>query len=272
MNAYLSQLVSRFCLLLFAAAFPGQALGGQIIINDPSSNVDSYVARSTGGPDICIIGVYETQGIHPQGTANVHVRYDDSRPMIPLTLVLSSYEPTLWILDLAPGAVVAQIILNGLHPHEVANAGSIPVMNFSGPGSNGPRYLSACAYRWPSDNQGCNTPALVSGVQSLLGHPISAFSGVYRATDFTVVGSPVTKPLAITSISFTPAGLRLKIPWPTFGQRVGIEYSPSMSPGSWIELGNFFPANGDLVFTDPDLIRLARPAGYYRAFLRPYLR
>ncbi|MFP6895702.1 MAG: hypothetical protein VCA38_03810 [Roseibacillus sp.] len=77
--------------------------------------------------------------------------------------------------------------------------------------------------------------------------------------------------LAITSISFTPGGLRLTITHPELCRRVGIEYSPSMSPGSWIELGNFFKVDGVWAFTDPDLIRLARPVGYYRAFLRPDL-
>lgn len=274
MNTYISQLVSRIFLLLVANAFSGQAMGAQILINDPSSAVSSYVASSSATPDICIFGVYETRGdhsfgFHPQGTANVHVKYVAGRPMVPLVLVLSSYEPTRWILDIDSDAVVSQIILNGYHHQEVTNAGSIPVMNFSGIENGGTPYLSACAYRWPGDNQGCDTPALVSGVESLLGQPISAFSGSYRATDFTVLGSPVPGPLELSSISFTPVSLRLTVTQPALGSRVGIEYSPTSSPGSWIELGNFFPVDGVWTFTDPDLVRLARPAGYYRAFLRP---
>jgi hypothetical protein len=84
----------------------------------------------------------------------------------------------------------------------------------------------------------------------------------------------------ISSISLTPDGLRLTLPPiilfghlalpPTrFGRQFGVEYSPDLSPGSWIELGNFFPVEGLWVFTDPDRVRLARPSGYYRAFLRP---
>ena len=52
-------------------------------------------------------------------------------------------------------------------------------------------------------------------------------------------------------------------------RNIGVEYSPDLSPGSWIELGNFFLADGVWAFTDPDSVRLARPSGYYRAFLRP---
>jgi hypothetical protein len=85
---------------------------------------------------------------------------------------------------------------------------------------------------------------------------------------------------AVFSISFTPDGLRLMLPpigrlgplvlpLVNFDRDIGVEYSPDLSPGSWIELGNFFPVEGMWVFTDPDSVRLARPSGYYRAFLRP---
>ncbi len=72
----------------------------------------------------------------------------------------------------------------------------------------------------------------------------------------------------ISSISITPTDVRLTIP-PAVCRNVGVEYSPDLSPSSWIELGNFSPAEGDWVFIDPDPVRLARPSGYYRAFLRP---
>ena len=184
-------------LALIIATFSGQAWGAEISINEPLGSIASaYVASSTVIPDISIIGVYRTNGgrNHGPGTANVHVQYDDTRPMIPLVLVLSSYEPNQWTLDLEPDTVVSQIILNGYYPQEITNAGSIPVLRFVGPGN----YFAACAYRWPDDDQGCDTPALVSGVESLVGQPITAFSGVYGATDFTVVGSPVPEPSSLT--------------------------------------------------------------------------
>ena len=85
---------------------------------------------------------------------------------------------------------------------------------------------------------------------------------------------------ATFSISFTPDGLRLMLPpigrlgplvlpLVNFDRDIGVEYSPDLLPGSWIELGNFFETQGTWVFTDPDLLRLARPSGFYRAFLRP---
>ena len=54
-----------------------------------------------------------------------------------------------------------------------------------------------------------------------------------------------------------------------YGRDLGIEYSPDLSPGSWIELGNFFPVGGTARFVDQDQIRAGRPRGFYRGFLRP---
>ena len=102
----------------------------------------------------------------------------------------------------------------------------------------------------PTDQRGL--PRLVGGGLDI---------GAYEAEE------PDLRP--ISSISLAPAGLRLTTR-PVFFRRVGVEYSPDMSPGSWIELGNFFAsADGVMEFTDPDPVRLARQSGYYRAFLRP---
>lgn len=209
------------CLALFFAAVSGQAWAAEIVINDPALSagyrVTSYVAGNTANRDVSIIGIYETHSNHSfnhhtQGTANVHIQYEpdepfgtsgssgDRRPMNPLVLVLSSYEPNRWVLDFQDNTVVSQIILNGYHPQVVENAGDIPVLNYSGL-ENG--YLSACAYVWPADNQGCDTPALVAGVENLVGQPITAFSGVYRATDFTILGSPAP----VTESSILPTDL-----------------------------------------------------------------
>jgi len=65
-------------------------------------------------------------------------------------------------------------------------------------------------------------------------------------------------------------GVRLTIS-PTFGRRIGVQWSPNLSDGSWIELGNFFPSGTDASFVDPDPVRADRPSGYYRAILRPFV-
>ena len=85
-----------------------------------------------------------------------------------------------------------------------------------------------------------------------------------------VFGLEVSTLGQITSITRTPGGLQLTMPAAP-GRRIGIEYSPDLTPGSWIELGNFFDQGQEVMFIDPDLLRRTRPAGFYRAFLRPPL-
>jgi len=63
--------------------------------------------------------------------------------------------------------------------------------------------------------------------------------------------------------------IRLTIP-PTFRRDIGIEYSPDLSPGSWIELGNFSEVRDEeSTFVDADTARTLGQRGFYRAFLRP---
>lgn len=83
---------------------------------------------------------------------------------------------------------------------------------------------------------------------------------------FPYHGDLVLKP--ITSITVTPDGIRLTIPLVPL-RNIGVAYSADLSPGSWIELGNFFARDGHGEFVDPDLTRQSRPRGYYRAILRP---
>jgi hypothetical protein len=132
-----------------------------------------------------VFGIYESRsdhgsGYHPTGEATVHVRRT-----VPHVLVLSSYEPTKWTIDAAPGARLERIILNGYHPQTVDGVpAGVPVVNRSGQG-----YLSACAYKWPGDDQGCDTARLVSGVESLTSRKLTAFAGCYRGTEFTLADS-----------------------------------------------------------------------------------
>jgi hypothetical protein len=133
-----------------------------------------------------VFGIYESRsdhsyGYHPTGTATVHIRRT-----VPHVLVLSAYEPTKWTLDVAPGARIERIILNGYHPQKVGGVpAGVPVVDRSGSG-----YLSACAYQWPDDDQGCDTPALVSGVEGLTSRKLTAFAGCYRGTEFTLADRP----------------------------------------------------------------------------------
>ena len=68
-------------------------------------------------PEIHVIGVYETRsdhsgGFHPVGFASVEVTGTAS---VPVSLVLSSYEPTVWELSGAGLSFVETVIVNGYH-------------------------------------------------------------------------------------------------------------------------------------------------------------
>ena len=73
----------------------------------------------------------------------------------------------------------------------------------------------------------------------------------------------------ISSVIRTAKSVQLRLPLSVV-PAIGIQYSPDMSPGSWIDLGNFSYAQDspEMIFVDPDEARLARPRGYYRAFVR----
>lgn len=165
-----------------------------VTINDFSSGYPSsyYVNSSLKNSETHVIGVYETRSdhsfnFHPEGTALVHISGAASTPV---NLVLSSYEPTKWVLDGAGLSFINSILINGYNVSRVIGIDSSKVIDKTGVG----RYISACAYAWPGDNQGCNTQGLVVGVESYFGTKISTFSGDYRATDFSVALSPVPEP------------------------------------------------------------------------------
>ena len=71
----------------------------------------------------------------------------------------------------------------------------------------------------------------------------------------------------ISPVAKLPSGMHLEIPglpWRT----LGVEYSPDLSPGSWLDIGDFTQAAGLGTFVDGDPSRCARPEAFYRA-LRP---
>lgn len=192
-------------LLFLIAALSSTAQASSVSINDPLVFASTYNNPSPTSPELLIIGVYETRsdhsgGYHPQGTATVHVVNQGATP---LTLVLSSYEPTLWNLNVDAGVNISQIILNGYHTQNISGASGTTVVNKSGLGN----YFAACAFQWPSDTGGCNTPGLVASAQNLTGLTLTSFTGAYRATDFTVTTSPVPLPTAAILFMSGFAGL-----------------------------------------------------------------
>lgn len=165
-----------------------------------------YFDRESGlSPEVHVIGVYQTSVVssgssHPEGTAFINVY---GTALNPVHLVLSSYEPTMWILDGSGLSYIDSILINGYHTSRVVGIDASKVTNRTGLGN----YISACAYSWPSDSGGCDTPGLVSGVEDYFGAPISTFTGVYGGTDFSVTLIPVSEPATYALFGLALLGL-----------------------------------------------------------------
>lgn len=137
-----------------------------------------YVNVATGSPQIHVIGLYDggtynnAQGNYTVGTTQVNVLGSASGSV---SLVLSSYELTNWVLT-GPGVnSLTSVVLNGYHASYATGIEAGKVTNLSGPD----RYMAVCAFAWPSDSGGCDTPGLISEVQSLFSTSIASFTGIY---------------------------------------------------------------------------------------------
>ncbi len=182
----------------WAACCSLPVLAASVTIND-SSSVTSYTCATPATPEVHVIGVYETSsdhsfGNHPTGYADVRVAYDGSGPMQPITLVLSSYEPNVWRFDIDPDAVVEKIVVSGYYTQSVTGADGIPVVTRSYE-AEGETRLGPSAYRWPLSTGGSSTQGLLVAVEDLFDTRISSFTGAYRATSFTVEGTPAGAPV-----------------------------------------------------------------------------
>ena len=139
---------------------------------EPSSHIGACAIET----ELHIVGQYESAD---DGETEVEV----SRSAAPIVLVLSSYEPTSWRLNLAPGTQLRQVIINGYEPSVLENQpDGVEVIDLTGPG----RYLSACSYVWPGDDQGCDTGALVRGAEARTGLTLTSFQGCYSGAGFVL--------------------------------------------------------------------------------------
>lgn len=144
------------------------------LCNDNQGPLTSFVDPMPQPEELHIVGVY-------QATNNA-ITVTVDRVDIPLTLVLSSYEPVTFTLVLAPGVLLEHVILNGYNPHSVQGQGAAMVTDLSGNFD----YFAACAYVWPDDDQGCDTPGIVAGAEALTGLGLTTFVGCYEGISFTI--------------------------------------------------------------------------------------
>jgi hypothetical protein len=110
-----------------------------------------------------------------------------SRTGVNMSLVLSSYQSTQWRLLPEPGVQIEQVILNGAIRSSLIDPQlNVEVINRTGEGNN----LTACAYDWPRDELGCDTPTLIAQAEMLTGLTITSFQGCYSGGQFSIGTQP----------------------------------------------------------------------------------
>lgn len=194
-------------LLAFGVAAIAYGATTTVTINDPATaagyNPSYFFSSTPANPETHVIGVYETRSdhsavSHPEGTAYVHVSGTSVSPVI---LVLSSYEPTNWVLDGAGLSSVGKVLVNSYYDSRATGIDSSKVINKSG--ANSP--LGSYAYEW-STTAGSTAQGLVQSVKSYFQAEVTSFSGVFRATDFSIDlvpnGAPPGVPAGTTGLYF----------------------------------------------------------------------
>ncbi len=143
-----------------------------------SNDLSVFQSTKNTQQELHLIGIYEADsnhhfGKHPTGIAQVKITRQD-KPMI---LVLSSYEPVKWHLQLAPGVQIEKIILNGYHDQQIAGVSGIPVEEYSYQDTG--NYLGDFPFRSYS-------PAFADQLSQLTDTQLTSFQGCYRGTRFQI--------------------------------------------------------------------------------------
>jgi len=131
-----------------------------------------YQSDAPERPELHILGVYQSAG------GEIAVELDRRGPAV---LVLSSYEPVNWVVTTSADACLERVILNGYNDQTVEVPDGVEVDEFTGYG-----YLSACAYAWPNDDGGCDTPGLVDGAEAETDLVLTSFGACYESSGFTL--------------------------------------------------------------------------------------
>lgn len=162
------------------------AAGSEVILDcDEASGyvVDSWRADAAEGPAVHLLGVYDPNSHnagHPPEEADVYFDLPGDN-----ILALSAYEPTSWRVTLGPGASLSEIVVFGYHEQQVVQEGDIPVqIHSAAQGQESPHH--GCGYSLPYNGEGCDTDQLIAHVQTVTGHPVTAFDGCYDAGQFYI--------------------------------------------------------------------------------------
>jgi hypothetical protein len=133
---------------------------------------------AAAAPELHVVGMYESDGGSPGPAYVTFTRAAES------ILVLTSYSPVDWQVDLVAGTDVTRIIVSNYDapPSTVTflSRTTAPVVNGG--------WVGACAYEIPDmdPTSGCETPDLQAILEAGTGLAMSSFQGCYSGGEFTV--------------------------------------------------------------------------------------
>jgi hypothetical protein len=133
------------------------------------------ILRVPANADVRAVGVYEAaDGSHGVGQARTpgSVRVFVSRSNRPIVLVLTSYEPVNWVLQLQDGARVSNILLSSYHGSQAFGASGARIDSIG----------TQHAYKRSSSD----FEALDAQVERFTGKRIGSFQGAYSGTSFSL--------------------------------------------------------------------------------------
>lgn len=170
---------------------------------DPGQGpLELYRSPNPGQPEVVAVGVYQAGGplrfelgeesepnppvLNPPPRSLQPARVRDRRTT-PHVLVLTSYEPVEWALDLA-GSAVTRVLVSGYHASRVTGAGAAPVELVSGEGSD---RAAGFAYQTVEREEDLvradeDWLELDGFVRQRVGAPIAYFAGCYQGSQVVV--------------------------------------------------------------------------------------
>ncbi|HEU4535604.1 MAG TPA: hypothetical protein VFS00_15860, partial [Polyangiaceae bacterium] len=158
---------------------------------------DHYEEVTPSGAALHVVGIYTPP---PSGEVTVDV----TRPG-PSVLVLSAYEATRWVVNVAPGATVERVILSGYYAPTAQVPEGVPVEVHSydsdGDGeADGGGSAFGFAYQWP----GVATTEVVSNAEAASGRGLTSFRGCYEGASFEIAAPGEIRPPHPTSDKAEP--------------------------------------------------------------------
>ncbi len=160
---------------------PGTIPGAVLDCDFPSGyEVTAVRTGEEGPPRLWITGVYQTHGDHSFGkhpAGEGHVQFDLAGDNV---LVVSSYEPAEWTIELGPDAQLSRVIAIGYHEQTVVAPEGVIVETFSHDSGDEPK----CGYSLLGYGGGCEGEDLVAWAEAHTGLTMTGFDGCYDASQF----------------------------------------------------------------------------------------